>query len=826
MREIFDMNFGWKYQFGDIEKRNKNCIHDLYNRPEWLKAGNNGVAFVSYDDSSWEDVDLPHDFVIERSEFSPLEMSSAGYLVKGISWYRKTFFIEKEDVEKRLFIEFDGVFRDCDVWLNGHYLGSNRSGYMGFDFEITEVTLYGKANSIAVRVDASEYEGWWYEGGGIYRDVRLVKTSKIRLSQYSPTIIANNIDCENKSAVIGMNVSFLNIYDSFVAVKLKINIIHPNGDIIYSENNNYELLAFKELDICKEIHLNDCVIWDIQNTNLYTAELILTTQYGVDEVKSKFGIRKIAFNSQNGFELNNNPIKLKGVCGHDDFAGVGVAINPSIIEYRMNVLKEMGCNAYRCSHNPPSTHLLDICDKLGILVIDETRLPGTSDQCINDFKKLIYRDCNHPCIIAWSLGNEEMNIQGTSVGVSIFNKMINIGKQIDDSRPYIIAMNCGWDEIIEFHEENGSNLDLNSVNYFCLRDFDIDERVHSRYPNMCLLSSESGATLSARGYIVNETSADNLSDNGRKCIWEDKELYGKLSCYSNMYPSWGLTPVESWKSHISKPYMAGLFLWTGFDYRGETYPYIWPNVVSCYGITDLCAFPKDVYYYWKSQWTNGNILHIFPHWNNPVKQGEKLKLVAYTSVDAVELFINEVSQGKKCVELNGYLSWDVIYEPGIVNAVGYKQEVEIIRTQIQTVGKPFALKADVVNNPVFANGQDTAFIRISVIDINGQEVPDADNLVSITVKGEGTLLGTGNGSPISHEHDKKPFRKLYAGKCLVLVKSTLTSGKISVNLFSEGIQGCDVEITSKSIKNAVLSTIKNSNSDENKTIKVPFDGGI
>ncbi|MGG4036411.1 glycoside hydrolase family 2 TIM barrel-domain containing protein [Paenibacillus cisolokensis] len=600
-REIYNMNLGWKFHDGDIFERNFGAIHgDRYQNPQWVKAGNNGVAKAGYDDTEWQDVQLPHDFVHSRGQYSPEVPASLGSLVKGIGWYRKCFELPKEDEGKILSIEFDGVYRDCSVWLNGHFLGRNLNGYNSFAFDMTDVANYGGINVVAVRVDATENEGWWYEGGGIYRDVRLVKTDRLHVPQWG-TFVMTDLETNPHQAVVTIMTEVYNRYEQEVNFDLSTKIIDPSGQKIDEVCTASSIQADEQLQLEQKALVHYPKLWSIDEPQLYKAVSILKKDGRiVDTYETTFGIRTVHFDGDRGFLLNGAPVKLKGVCCHEDHAGVGMAMPKAVIDYRIQRLKEMGCNAYRTSHNPPSPWLLEACDRLGMVVIDEVRQTGTSEEARNHLSCLIRRDRNHPSVILWSLGNEEMNIQGTPAGVRILQRMQRLAHQLDPTRKCTYAMNGDWLRMTEFHEEHGFHIDVHGFNYMMLRDWEAYAKFREKYPDRCLVGTENASTLSTRGLYNKEQSGIQLklSAHGEStAIWLNPKRKGVVTAYGETYPLWGATPEEGWKAATEHDYVAGLFVWTGFDYRGETFPYEWPTVVSQYGIMDLCGFAKDIYYY-------------------------------------------------------------------------------------------------------------------------------------------------------------------------------------------------------------------------------------
>ncbi len=835
MREIFNMNLGWKFYYGDIEEQNFNSVHkESFNKPQWLKAGNNGLAMWGYNDSEWKDVNLPHDFVNDYCEFSPEYTPRQGCLVTDKAWYRKSFYLSHEDEGKTIQIEFDGVFRDCTVWFNGHFIGRNLSGYTSFSFDLSDFINYGKENVIAVYVNPTEYEGWWYEGGGIYRDVRLVKTNRLHIPQWGTFIKSNIIkDEKNQKANLTIETTIANQYENQVSFDICTQIIDKDGNLLTELTSNSSAKSNKRIDIVQQTTMNDPQLWSIENPYLYKAITVLKIEGNVvDRYETPFGVRTIKFDSEKGFFLNEKPIKLQGVCCHEDHAGVGTGLPASLHEHRIKRLKDMGCNAYRSSHNHPSPAILEACDRLGMLVIDETRLMSSSEEYKEQLKSLILRDRNHPSIILWSLGNEEMVIQGTFIGVRILKSLQQFVHELDPTRKCTYAMNGEWDKYTDFHEEKGFTLDVKGFNYNLMRNFDSYDHFHQKYPTLPFFGSENASTLTTRGlYKENEEEkALVLSKQGSEvCIWSNDKRKGIVTAYGETYPVWGSTPDETWKLVANRPYVAGAFIWTGFDYRGETFPFEWPSVVARYGIMDLCGFAKDHYYYYQAWWTKEPVLHVFPHWNWEGKEGETIDVRVYSNMDEIELFVNGSSCGRKVMPEHEHVQWEVPYQPGEVVAIGYKDGTALIVKKIETTGKPTKIILTPNRDKIYADHDDVCVVDVKITDEYGRLVPNQDCIVDFTVEGEGKLIGVGNGNPLSHEHDKEPQRKTFHGMCQAIIQSTNNSGIISITAKSKGIESHVLTIQSE-VANNPFPILPALEYNQNKLVEVgprdAADGGI
>ncbi|WP_281888781.1 beta-galactosidase GalA [Paenibacillus sp. YYML68] len=805
-REIWNMNLDWKFHEGDIAERNFNAIHqERYINSQWIKSGNNGVAKWGYDDTAWRLVQVPHDFVLERSAYSEAVPASHGSLVKGIGWYRKSFELPAEDEGKCLRLEFDGVFRDCSVWLNGHFLGRHLSGYTSFSYDITDVACYGGPNVVAVRADATEFEGWWYEGGGIYRDVRLVKTHRLHVPQWG-TCVTSELNETHTSAVVTLETEVHNDELHDVTFELVTVLIDPQGRTVCEVQTTAVIASEERLVLKQDAEVELPILWSVDAPHLYTAHTMLR-QAGVvvDSYDTPFGIRSIRFDPQQGFLLNGKPVKLKGVCCHEDHAGVGMALPAAVHEFRIQRLKEMGGNAYRTSHNPPTPALLEACDRLGMLVIDEVRFTETSEEALEQLRSLIKRDRNHPSVILWSLGNEEMGIQGREVGVRIMSRMQRLAHKLDPTRACTYGMNGDWLPMTEFHEQHGFHLDVHGFNYMMRRNWNAYDQFRERFPDQGCIGSENASTLSTRGLYKEEHSEPPLvlSEHANQlCIWSNPKRQGIVSGYGETYPVWGAQPEEAWKAAAERPYVAGLFVWTGFDYRGETFPYEYPSVLSRYGIMDFCGFAKDIFYYYKARWTEEPVLHVFPHWDWAGNEGEVIDVWAFTNMDEVELFLNGQSLGKQIVPPHGHPEWQVPYAQGRLTAKGYTNGALVVTTDIETTTGAAKLELRSARFDLTADHEDVGIVEVRVVDASGRLVPGADHEIVFSLEGPGKLIGTGNGNPVSREEDKKPQRKAYHGLCQVLVQTTDEAGELRLMAKSPGLASAELVLRSVQAEDA------------------------
>jgi beta-galactosidase len=733
VRQHILLDDNWSFEFGHPFDTEKDFNYGTGYFSYFAKSSyGDGAAAQNFDDRSWRKLDLPHDWAVEQGFDSKASLSH-GFKAIGrnfpdasIGWYRKTFTVPETDLGKTISIAFDGVFRNSIVWVNGHYLGTEPSGYNGFSYTISDYLNYGSENVIAVRVDATMEEGWFYEGAGIYRHVWLNKTSPLHVAT-NGSFVSSLIN--NSNATITAQVTILNEEKFARKFEIEQTIIDREGKVIASENvKNCSLLSFQEKDFSSVIPVLNPMLWSLENPYLY--KLITNIKDGgniIDTYETSFGIRSIRFDAKEGFFLNGKHIKIHGTNNHQDHAGVGTAMPDALQEFRIKTLKDFGCNAYRCSHNPPTPELLDACDRLGMLVIDENRLMGITSTHFNDIKRLVQRDRNHPSIISWSIGNEEWGIEGNDKGARIASTMQAYTKSLDSTRGITAAISGGWQEGIS------NVIDVMGVNY--VGQINTDEH-HAKFPNQPSWGTEEGSTRATRGIYFDDTKAQVMAAYDKKPI-------------PNFY-----SIEDGWKYYVARDYLAGMFIWTGFDYRGEPTPYGWPSVLSPFGMMDLCGFPKDNIYYLKSWWANKPTLHILPHWNWKGKEGQEIKVWVYSNCDEVELFVNNKSVGKKAMLVNGHLEWKVKYAPGSLEAIGYKNGKKLLHETIKTTTEPIAIKMAANQTILKANRDDISIITVSATDKNNSSVPIAENEITFSLEGPGKIIGVGNGNPTSLEADK------------------------------------------------------------------------
>jgi Beta-galactosidase/beta-glucuronidase len=731
VRERLFMDFGWRFALGHANDAKKDFNYATGYFSYFAKAGyGDGPASKDFDDRPWRMLNLPHDWAVELP-FDSLASYSHGYKAIGrnypatsIGWYRKIFTIPESDLGRRMSIEFDGVHRNSVVWINGFYLGQEHSGYCGFQYDVTDYINYGGENVIAVRVDATMEEGWYYEGAGIYRHVWLNKTSPLHITP-NGTFVSSEI--KDHAADITTRTTIINEGKSGAIFDINQTINDAKGKAVTTCTlKRLTLSPGAANEFFCLIPVANPKLWSVDTPYLY--KLITTVHLGdslIDQYETPFGLRTLRFDSKEGFFLNGQHLLLKGTNNHQDHAGVGTAIPDALQEFRIKRLKEMGSNAYRCSHNPPTPELLDACDRLGILVIDENRLTGTNNEHFDLLKRIILRDRNHPSVFVWSIGNEEWDLEGNITGARIASTMQAFVRRLDPTRRITYANSGGWGNGISTVQ------DVMGFNYIFNGDID---KQHADFPGQPSIGTEETTSRSTRG------------------VYEDDIPNAHLAPIDRTPPGHGVE--EGLKFYAARPFLSGLFFWTGFDYRGEPHPFGWPQVTSQSGIVDLCGFPKDMFYYLKSWWTDEPVLHIFPHWNWKGKEGQGINVWVYSNCDEVELFLDTKSLGRKTIHQNSHLEWMVNYKPGTLLARGYKNGKEIIADKVETTGESASIKLTQDRSTIKADGEDVSVVTIQISDSKGRCVPTAENEIAFSLQGPGKIIGLGNGDPSSHEPDR------------------------------------------------------------------------
>lgn len=792
MIEKINMNTGWKFFLGDLPPKN--------DTDGWGGAKSRGFGFgaaaVDFDDTKWRALDLPHDFVsegkytkkiVEISDMQDIpEMESidsrhfaGGSLDGGVAWYRKRFVIPSDCENKRLYIFFDGIYRNSTVYLNEYFVGTHSGGYDSFYYDITDFVNIGDENTLAVRVDSTGREGWWYEGGGIYRDVRIEIKDSISAAPYG-VFVSPAVNPENKTADIMIKTEILNKHLTNKNVTVKSVISDNKGSVITETTAEISVDAWDKQYCVQKTTLTNINLWDLDSPYLYSLTTnIIADGEVTDSLDTSFGLRDIRFDADSGFYLNGKNIKIKGLCCHQDHAGVGIAMDRNIFEYRIAQMKSMGANAYRSAHHMMTTEMLEICDKMGMLVFDETRRMSSSPMDLNALRSMARHGRNHPSVFLWGIGNEEIFSQDRHETARTTITMKAEIDKLDGTRPVTSAVVC-WNGKERFDNAANyinvtSNLDIMGFNY-CRQAWD---DYHERMPHQPVIITEASSNSGTRGcYSTNEAIGHYyiLDSNNIEKVKSKRKAVKKDIAESE------------WEYFAERDYLSGIFLWTGFDYRGEPTPLEYPAVYSQFGIFDYCGFRKDNFYYYKSWWTDEPTLHVFPHWNYAGQ--DKVTVYCYSNLDEAEIFVNGKSYGKKQMEKNRYLSWDnVLYKPGELKAIGYKNGEKIMEKSVKTTDEPYKIELTPYRNEI-ASGN-TVIVNVSIRDKNGSIVPTADNEIHFEIEG-GTLLGTGNGNPGDHSNEKIPVRHAFNGLCQAIIKSG--DGSVKIKAKSNGLLTGECEV--------------------------------
>lgn len=762
------MDEDWQFAFGNASSPEKDfgCGTEYFNYlTKAASIHNAGPYSEKFDASSWKRVNLPHDWVVDLPSDSAASHSH-GYKQVGykypetsVGWYRKTFSVPQEDKGKFLYLQFDGIFRDARVWLNGFYLGHEPSGYATQVYEISDYLNYGGENLLTVRVDATLEEGWFYEGAGIYRHVWLCKAAPLHVAPLG-TFVYSQLEAPFSEAEVVVETTVENTSLQTAAYSLKHVLIDADGkEVAECQVQGDSLLPRKPQCTTGRMHVSNPHLWSTESPYLYQVRTdVYIGEKLVDTYLTTTGIRHIAFDADRGFFLNGQPLKLKGVNMHQDQAGVGSAIPDALQLYRLKQLKWMGCNAYRSSHNPMTPEMLDACDREGILVVEENRLTGINKEHIDLLQRMIIRDRNHPSIILWSVGNEEWGTEWKETGTRIAATMRQYCHRTDPTRLMTAASSSGPAILIP--------LDVAGYNYILQNP--VEKHRHD-YPDRKAFGSEETTGCGARGVYYDDLEAGYMKALNRQPNGPDSLL----------------NAIErGWKFYAERPYLAGVFYWTGFDYRGEPNPMKFPATGSQFGVLDYCGFPKDEAYYLKAWWTDEPVLHLLPHWNLQGHEGETVDIWAYSNCDEVQLYVNGKDMGRKPMPVNGHLSWTATYQPGTLKAVGYKHGKKVMTTVVPTTGpvSRIALTAD--RDTIKADNRDVSVVRVELQDKKKRMVPTACDELQITVDGPVRILGVGNGNPTWQAAERptdanaRTFRlKAFNGLAQVLLQSTGEAGQ-------------------------------------------------
>ncbi|UQZ32721.1 beta-galactosidase [Paenibacillus sp. PK3_47] len=792
IHESFDWN--WKFHLGDAK----------------------GAESREYDDSSWRPLNVPHDWSLEGpfDEDHPTG-GDGGYVQAGTGWYRKSFTVPEGCSSRKITLLFDGVYMNSDVWINGHHLGRYPFGYAGFEYDLSPYLKQDSDNIVAVRVDNSHQpNSRWFTGSGIYRHTWLKATSKLHIPLWGVYVRTPDIAAE--SAAIQVQTKLRNENPRQEQAILRSEILAPDGGLTAVHESLIDIRAGETGEFTQSLQIAGPELWSVETPVLYTLRsCVIQDGAVIDETETPFGVRQAEFHKDRGFLLNGRQVKINGVCLHHDGGSVGAAVPERLWERRLEILKEMGCNGIRMSHNPPAPELLDLCDRMGFLVMDEAfdewkltkhknrkaDVHGYSEYFDEwsgrDLTMMLQRDRNHPSIVIWSIGNE-IPEQRVPDGYIEAKRLIDICHREDPDRPVTAACDNIEAEPVPAYREFLQALDIVGYNYVDrwrtrTETFYADDR-HLE-PDRLMIGSENTGIGGVRG--------DYSLDKKTQAWWAGN--------YTNRM----ITAERLWKFTRMHDYVSGDFMWTGIDYIGET---VWPNKSASFGVMDTCGFPKDGYYFYQSQWTAKPMAHLFPHWNWKGMEGKVIPVLCYTNCDQAELFVNGKSFGVKACEFprqgmskewahyersyvpvttsDLHLSWDVPYEPGELKLVGYSRDGEImVETLVSTTGEPAALQVILDRDVISADGRDLTHCIVQILDTAGRIVPVADTPLFFRVEGEGTLIGVDNGRPDSHESYKANERRAFNGMALALVQSTRQAGQIRIEVSAQGMDSVVRHVT-------------------------------
>lgn len=766
-REQLLFDFDWKFKFGNSNDPTKDLDFG-FGQGDFAKTGDFKFAKAGFDDSKWRSLNLPHDWAVELPFVNDKEQASHGFKPLGrrypetsVGWYRREFDIPATDKGRRVWVEFDGAFRDVLVFVNGCFIGRNNNGYAPFRFDLTDFLSYGEKNYIVLRVDATFGDGWFYEGAGVYRHVWLTKTDNVYLGKWESYI---RPEVKGNNATLSLGTVVRNEGGKAESASVKWKIVDAKGATVATAEAPAQSVAVDgEATYTATAQLRNPALWSPDEPNLYTAIVTVESDGKArDAERVNFGVRTATFTAGKGFFLNGKSVKLMGTCNHQDHAGVGAAVPDAVQWFRLAVLKEMGGNSVRTSHNMPTPEWVDCCDRMGMMMMCETRQMSSSQEGMEQLSLMVKRYRNSPSIVLWSIGNEEWLLQGPMAeqGARIGADMVRRCHELDPTRVVSAAVNG--------NNEKGVSeaLDIIGFNY----NLKFPEKYHAEHPNRPIYGSETSSAISTRG----DYSTDPLRNT--------------VNSYTGVVP-WGETPEEWWKFYGTREWLAGGFAWTGFDYRGEPTPYGWPSVNSQFGIVDMCGFPKDYFYYYKAWWGKKPVVHVFPHWNWTGREGDEIPVWVYSNLEEVELIVNGKSQGKQKVPQFGHVEWKVRYEPGAIEARGFKGGKMVLSEKRETTGEATQIRLTADRPEINADGEDVAIVKVEALDSQGRLVPVAGNKIAFKITGAGKLIGVGNGDPNCQESDKEPKRSLFNGLAQVILQSTKTPGEIQIEATKDGWEG-------------------------------------
>ncbi len=766
MREKLLFDFNWLFHDGDIlidlpPTKTPLYLQSKTERALW------GPAACDYPDQGarslelWENVDLPHDYII-RQEPKPQNNNTLGYFDYHNAWYRRHFDIPATDRGRRLLIHFEGIATHAVVYVNGCLMERNFCGYTAFTVDISDIARYGEKNVVAVHVIATNHEGWWYEGAGIYRHVWLIKTESVAVDQWGVWVNPKRLDPVNW--LVPVETTFCNDALQETGATISSSIVDAGGKPIAESTGPVKILAKNKETLTQQLTVQNPLLWDTDAPNLYTLLTVVTVDgHVVDRQETRFGFRTIRFDAQQGFFLNDRPVKIKGVCCHQDYGLTGKAMPDRVHRYRLRRLKEMGANGYRASHYPPAQATMEALDELGFLVMDETRWFESTPTGLAQLEMMLKRDRNHPSVVIWSVGNEEP-LHKTENGRRILETLTAFVHRYDDSRPVTTAISND-----PLHAPATAASELIGINYN-LPQYDA---IHALYPDRPVVAAECCAVGTTRGWY-----------------WPDDEKRGYLWAHDHPVGHFASDRQTTWRFIMERDWVCGGYQWAGIEHRGET---VWPRLCSQSGALDLFLQPKDAYYQNKSHWTDTPMVHILPHWNHPERAGESLPVWVYSNCETVELFQDGVSKGLQAIEHYAPGKWSLVWQPGELKAVGYRDGQEVASETVRTTGPAVALRLRLEDEGIRSDGEDVAVVTCWCVDAHGDAVPDASPFIRFDTNGYGRILGTGS-DVCDHRPVTEQDRRMRAGLCSIVIKTGLRAGVLRLYARAEGLQPATLAI--------------------------------
>ena len=784
-REQLPFDFDWRFALGNGDDPTKDFGYG-FGQSDFSKTGAFKIATSDFDDASWHPLNLPHDWAIElpfvhddKGE-EENRLLSHGYKPLGrrypassVGWYRRMFEIPESDRGRRIWIEFDGAMRNVVLFVNGCFIGRHDDGYTSFRFDLTDFLNYGGKNHIALRVDASFGDGWFYEGAGIYRHVWLTKMDPVHLGKWESVV---RPDVKGDAATLELATIIENESAHPVNASLEWTIVDAAGRVVAQTTSPAQAIAPNaSMDYRATTNISNPVRWSPDEPHLYTTVVKVLVDGNLrDAEQILFGIRTATFDPNRGFLLNGEPLKIQGTCNHQDHAGVGAALPDRLQSFRISVLQSMGCNAVRTSHNMPTPEWVEACDRMGMMMMCETRQMSSNESGLQQLELMVKRYRNSPSIIIWSIGNEEWALQKGDMakqGARIGASMVVRCHELDPTRVVSAAVNGD-------NEQGVSDaLDIIGFNYHT----EYPDDFHKKHPNRAIFGSETSSAISTRGEYTSDAAKNTVNS------------------YDGVV-DWGQTPEQWWSFYGSRDWLAGGFAWTGFDYRGEPTPYGWPSISSQFGIVDMCGFPKDYYYYYKAWWGKAPSLHVFPHWNWQGKEGQEIPVWVYTNLDEVELLLNGKSLGIKKVPHLGHVQWPVVYTPGVIEARGRRNGQTVLVERRETTGPAQKIRLTADRSEIAADRRDVVIVTVEALDEHDRLVPTANNTLAFRISGRGQLIGVGNGNPNCLESDKEPKRSLFNGLAQVIVQSTDEAGQLLIEAIEEQATGHPLRAATLAIK--------------------------